>query len=412
VSLPGWGKRTSLKNNYELYYIVNKIIMKDICSVATNCGGCDLQISPYSKQLKYKQSRFLNQIKDLEHSKDIKIFPIRGMEGDPPLHYRNKIRFGFDVVNKKINFTRHNRKTDRSDIIVDKCFLQSERSNQILKIVVDWANSHQLSVFKKDDNPTGWLKHLLVREGKLTDDLMIDLITTKGKISKNLLSDLVIRLTDFDPLSLFQTETQGNNNSEVKLNHLHGSDFITDQIGDYTFKISRDSFFQTNTVMAKVIYDTVLDFIDPKPTDTVYDLYCGTGTIGIYLSKHAKKVTGIESCQSAINNAQENAKINKIKNIDFICQPVEKYIDWVSGFGLRDPIIIDPPRAGLDSKTRDFLMKSKAKKIIYVSCNPQTLVRDLKYLIQNSKFEIQKIQPIDCFPHTHHLESVTLLEKI
>ena len=178
------------------------------------------------------------------------------------------------------------------------------------------------------------------------------------------------------------------------------------------FQNMKGTPFETLNAMAQVIYDTVVEFIEPKADQTVYDLYCGAGTIGIYLANQVKKVIGVETVSQAIADAEENALMNKVSNIKFINQPVEKYLKSLpSTYYLLPTFIVDPPRAGLDGKTKEFLKKAKIKKLVYVSCNPQTLARDLKKLTFDGIYQIKKIQPIDCFPQTHHLESVTLLKS-
>lgn len=377
------------------------------CPFFANCGGCDFQMISYQNQLKWKETIFKDILTRIGGLADVAMIqPVIGMKGECPKFYRNKIRFAFLKNADEIKFSRHNRSNPQADIIVDKCFLQSDRSNLILTVLAKWAKENNLTIFNAQ-TLSGFLKYVLIREGKKTSDLMIDITTTKGRIDDRLKDDLLQRLKI--TFSLYQTETSGIANSRIKLNHLYGSKFIKDQIGHCTFQISHNSFFQTNSTMAETIYSTVLKFLTPKPTDIVWDLYCGTGTIGIYIAKQVSRVIGIESCLQAIDDAKINAKLNQITNIDFICDRVEDMLRH-STFHIPHSVIVDPPRAGLDDQTRLWLKKSNISRLVYVSCNPQTLARDLKDLTKDGQYQINQIQPIDCFPHTHHIESVTLLQ--
>lgn len=383
--------------------------IETFCPFFANCGGCDFQMINYQNQLEWKENIFKDILARIGGLADLSMIqPVVGMKGKCPQFYRNKIRFAFLKDQNQIKFSRHNRSNPQAEIIVDKCFLQSERSNQILTILAEWAEANNLTIFN-NQTLSGFLKYVLIREGKKTQDLMIDITTTEGQINSQLKDDFLQRLKI--TFSLYQTETSGIPNSRIKLNHLHGSKFIEDQIGHCTFQISHDSFFQTNSVMAETIYNTVLKFLAPKPTDIVWDLYSGTGTIGIYIAKQVSRVIGIESCQPATDDAKINAKLNQITNIDFVCNRVEHMLRY-STFDMPHSIIVDPPRAGLDERTKQFLLESKISKVVYVSCNPQTLARDLKDLTNNGHYQIGQIQPIDCFPHTHHIESVTLIERL
>lgn len=403
--------------------IIHQIIQTSVdrreafCPIFTNCGGCDFQMINYQKQLEWKETIFKNILARIGGLADLSMIrPVIGMKEDCPKFYRNKIRFAFLKDGRKIKFSRHNRSNPQAGIVVDKCYLQSKRSNQILKILAEWAESNHLTVF---DNQTqqGFLKYVLMREGKKTNDLMIDITTTKGQIIDQLPDDLMSRLTNAKIVvnnqnflfSLYQTETSGTSNNRIKLNHRRGLKFIKDQIGHCTFQISHDSFFQTNTIMARTIYDTVLNFLEPKSSDIIWDLYCGAGTISIYIARQVSRIIGIESCQPAIDDAKINAKLNAVDNVDFICDRVENMILY-STLNIPHSIIVDPPRAGLNHQTKQFFKKSKVSKIVYVSCHPSTLARDLKDLSDDGPFKITQIQPIDCFPHTHHIESVTLLQ--
>ena len=236
---------------------------------------------------------------------------------------------------------------------------------------------------------------MIIRKSKYTSDSMVILKVSDNVDEKHIVETLKNIVTS---IIIYQ---------DKKYKTIYGSDKLIEKMEEFIFQMSEDSFFQVNTECAIKLYKQVVEYLDLKKEDNVLDLYCGTGTIGIFVSKYCNKVTGVEINESAIKNAKENAKINNIQNIEFICKDSSKAVlELIDKY---DKIIVDPPRAGLDKNTIEFLKKSKAEKIVYVSCDPVTLARDLKEL--KEVYNIEENTPVDMFPYTHHVENVVLLKR-
>lgn len=341
------------------------------CKYFNNCGGCNLLHMNYESTLNFKE----NKIKEIIYKflkEDIKINKI--IPTIEPFNYRNKATFH---VKQQVGYYKKN---SNEIINIDNCNLVDNSINEILKNI-------------KEINLNN-IYEIIIRKSKYIDNSMIIIKVNKDINEKEIIEKLNGIVTS---IIIYQNK---------KYKTIYGSNYILEQMNEFKFKISEDSFFQVNTKTAISLYEKVVEYIKPKENENILDLYCGTGTIGIFLSKKAKKVTGIEINKSAIKNAIENAKINNINNIEFICKDSSKAVlELKEQF---DKIVVDPPRAGLDSNTIKFLKESKAKKIVYVSCDPVTLARDLNLLKEN--YNIKEITPVDMFPYTHHVETVSLLE--
>jgi 23S rRNA (uracil1939-C5)-methyltransferase len=258
---------------------------------------------------------------------------------------------------------------------------------------------------------TGFLRFLVLRIGIHTDEVMVNLVTAgyKPKIIKPLVDALTDRIPNIKSIvNTINTKKSNIVSGTSKL--LYGEEFINEKIGDYIFKISPNSFFQTNSYQVKSLYDQIIKTADFKKSDILYDLYCGTGTIGIYLAKHVHQVYGIEIVEDAIKDAKHNAKTNHIDNAHFYCGDLKDVLDSDIMGDIEKPniVIVDPPRPGLHPKTIKNLIKLLPEKIIYVSCNPATMARDIEILV-SEKYMIKDLQPIDMFPHTPHIECITTL---
>jgi len=328
-----------------------------ICPYYGVCGGCNISNLNYSKQLEYKKNKAINIFKrylNMRINPDI-------IGSDKRYEYRNKVTF-------------HNRdgvlglvSIDNKIIKVDECLLVSERVNELYKRICN----EEISMIKK----------IIIKE--CDNGLMLDIL---GSMNIDNLKDLC--------LSIY---------SDGKCIYKNGEGYIN--IGDIKYRVSKDSFFQVNTDNIFNLYDVVVKYGDFKKNDRVIDLYCGVGSISLYISKYVESVLGIEIIEDAINDAKENARLNNISNTKFICGDVSKLVDDnVSG----NVIIVDPPRVGLDKHTIDVLNEVKVDKLIYVSCDPMTLVRDLKML---DSYEVKDVTLVDMFPNTHHVESVILLQR-
>ena len=344
--------------------------IEPICPYFKECGGCDLMHINYDEELKYKENK-VKQIVEKFSSIDKNV--IKQIVGNDNDFYRNKSTLH---VNCKVGYYS---KKSKNIVPIDKCYIVDEKINEILNILkqLDLKNIYEV----------------VVRTSKYLDDSMIIL-----KINNSINQNIIDRLKEItNNIIIYQNK---------KYTTLYGNGYIYDMIGEYKFKISPDSFFQVNTKQAKKLYDKVLEYLEPTSNDKVLDLYCGTGTIGIYISKYVKEVKGIEINKYAVKDAFINEEINKINNINFECLDASDISKVKEKF---DKIIVDPPRNGLDKKTIEYLIKSNVKRIVYVSCDPVTLTRDLELL--KDYYDISEITPVDMFSRTYHVENVTLLKK-
>lgn len=338
------------------------------------CGGCNLLHMDYESALGFKQNK-IKELMDKFLKENVKINNI--IHSQEPWNYRNKATFHVDG---KIGYYQ---KGSNDIIKIENCNIVDKSINELLQY---------LNENIKLDN----IYEIIIRKAKYTNDKMI-IFKINGDIDeKNIINKLKDKVTS---IILYKNK---------KYKKIYGSDKMFEQMEKFKFQMSEDSFFQVNTETAILLYKKVLEYLEPTKEDNVLDLYCGTGTIGIFVSENCKSVTGIEINESAIMNAKENSKINNIKNIKFICKDSGKAVKDLNYE--YDKIIVDPPRAGLDKNTIDFLKKSQAKKIVYVSCDPVTLARDLNLL--KDEYKVEEITPVDMFPYTHHVECVSLLEKI
>jgi len=383
------------------------IRIKPECPYSDKCGGCEHMNISYENQLRLKGEIFNETLSRAKLN--IKAEPIiAGSKSD--LYYRNSIRFFFIEKDGQISFARHNYLYENGFVEVEKCFLQSETCNGILETLKKYINENI------EDKKSFW--QLKIREGKQTGQFMVELITHFDDLPGE--KGIVECLKNIDGIeSIYHVVAPNRSLKNMHRRLLFGSPIIYEKIGKFKFQISPESFFQTNSLGVKTLYDTIKEFADVKIGDTVLDLYCGTGTIGIYLSTLAKKVIGVELVPEAIRDAKDNAKINHISNCEFICTDVSKYCDSLRTTNLpagrqghQPPtIILDPPRAGLSKEIVQNISKTKFKRIIYTSCNPATFARDIK-VFEEYGLNLKKVQPIDMFPQTHHIECVGLLELV
>jgi 23S rRNA (uracil1939-C5)-methyltransferase len=337
---------------------------------------------------------------------DLKPLPITA-GSNSPYFYRNSIRFFFvQKSDGSISFARHNIDFNQGYVEVESCLLQSKKCNEILTKLISYIN--------KNIEEKGMFWQLKIREGKYTGELMVEIITTGEQLpDKERIANILKGIDNIK--SVYHTVAPGRSLKQISRHLLFGSPIIYEKIGSFKFQISPESFFQTNSLGIKKLYDTIKEFAQISPKDSVLDLYCGTGTIGIYLSRLAQKVVGIEAVPEAMRDAQDNARINHIHNCEFICANVPEYLKSLeispsAGRLKLDIIVVDPPRAGLTKSTIKLLSKAEFTRLIYVSCNPATFARDI---LEFNKLGISlvKIQPIDMFPQTHHIECVGLLKK-
>ena len=392
------------------------------CKYFGTCGGCKQQDLDYSQQTAFKQEQVENIFK---HDGGFSEFQIENIiPSENVFYYRNKMEFSFSELEwlktidenteiKKGFFVGLHVPNNYEKILdLDECFLQSEMSADILNFSREFFKQRNISIYNTKTH-TGYLRNLVIRQSQIINDTMINLVT----FDKNelLMKEYVTAITEKFP----EVSTIVNNVSKKKASIAvgdyetvyHGSGYIYDKIGECKFRISANSFFQTNTIQAEKLYNVVLEYADLKGDEIIYDLYSGAGTIAIYVSGKAKEVYGFETVESSIFDAKANLELNKIENVSFIQADLYKtFLPFTNVLPKPDVIILDPPRGGMHSITVKDVLLLKPEKIIYVSCNPSTQVRDIKLMVEGG-YKLIKIRPVDMFPHTYHIENVALLIK-
>jgi 23S rRNA (uracil1939-C5)-methyltransferase len=389
------------------------------------CGGCRWQNVRYEAQRDFKRQNVVDALERIGGIRGVRVQPTLGADDD--VFYRNKMEFSFgqrwltkeEMETKKQDvspFALGLHIPDRFDRVLDleECWLQSETSVRIVNAVRQFCLDRRLSVFSTATH-TGYLRNLVIREGKRTGELMVNLVTRddRPEVMQELREALLAEFPGMTTLCNNITERK----SQVALGDrevvYHGPGTITERIGKRTYRISANSFFQTNTVQAERLYDTVLRMARLRAGDVVYDLYCGTGTIALHVADDASQVIGIESVPAAVADARRNAAANGVGNCTFVLgdirETMTKRADMLSPFGEPDVVIVDPPRAGMHEDVARRVVELGADRIIYVSCNPATQARDLK--LMGGHYAIREVQPVDMFPHTVHIESVVLLSR-
>ena len=375
-----------------------------ICPNFNRCGGCNLQHMNYEAQLDLKENLVKNTLKKFL-GKEVEVEKIIGMGN--PYHYRNKAQY--PVSNGKIGFY-----ADRTHDLIEneKCSIQDETTDRLAKRAFELLKEHRNTCYDEKSRK-GNVRHIMTRIGKNTNELMLVIVTNERKINgvENIVSILTKEYKNL--VSIIQNINDKDTNVVMgkECITLYGEDYIVDRLGDYNFKISPLSFYQVNPVQTEILYNTAKDFAGLSPEDVVFDLYCGIGTISIFVADSVKQVYGVEIVEEAIEDAKINARINEINNTKFYAGAVEKLIPEMYRKGMTaDIVFVDPPRKGCDETLLDTIVEMQPKKVVYISCNPATLGRDLRYLTANG-FELKKVQPVDMFPMTGHVENVVLLAR-
>lgn len=376
------------------------------CKVNKRCGGCQLSNMSYAEQLKFKQ----NQLEGLL-SGFCKVNKIIGMEN--PFHYRNKVQaaFYYDFRRKRIMSGVY-QSNSQTIVPVDSCMLENENADRIIVTVRKLCKSFKIQPYDIKKG-YGFLRHVLVRTGSKTGEVMVVIVSATPVFPSR--NNFVKALLKEHPQ--ITTVVHNINNSEVNLmlgersKTLYGKGYIEDELCGFKFRISPDSFYQVNPVQCETLYNKAVEFAQLTGRETVFDSYCGTGTIGIIASKNAKQVLGVELNRNAVKDAISNAKLNGVENIYFTCDDAGEYLEYITGEGERfDVVMMDPPRTGASVKFLDSVVKAEPKRIVYVSCNPVTLKRDLEHLVKKG-YSVNEIQPLDMFPFTKHIETVVKLSK-
>lgn len=378
------------------------------CATYKRCGGCSLRHMTYESTLKLKRQVVQNLVnKGL--TKKVEVLETIGMEN--PYNYRNKAQYPVGLNSEGQPEVGVFAQRTHTIIPIQTCLIQTEISQKIAKTILNFVKEKNIQVYN-EENQKGLLRHIVIKVGKYTNQVMCILVVNDSKFNQE--QELVKLLCEKYPEIKTIVKNINNKNTNVILGkeniNLYGNGYIEDKLGEYIFKISPMSFYQVNPVQAEILYTTAINQANLDKNDILFDLYCGIGTIGIFASKYVNKVYGIEIVPQAIEDAKENAKINDVKNIEFICGDVEVAFDELINKEKIVPsaIIVDPPRKGLDNKTVENIAKIKPAKLVYISCNPATMVRDLAKL--EDIYNIKTIQAVDMFPWTNGVESITILE--
>ncbi|EOU1884170.1 23S rRNA (uracil(1939)-C(5))-methyltransferase RlmD [Clostridium perfringens] len=382
------------------------------CAIYKRCGGCKLQHASYKAQLDFKWDRVkdcVSKIGKLDPS--IVKYPL-GMEN--PWRYRNKVQLPIGLINGEVKIGFF---APRSHDIIDmeSCLIQDEIGDKVVKLTREWIEKFNIRPYNVDGeyDEKGIVRHIMIRRGFTTNEVMIVLVTNVENLPhKEEFVDLMVKNIP-GIKSVIQNINSKKTNVILGLESktLWGEDTISDYIGDFRFNISPLSFFQVNPIQTEVLYGKALEYANLTGNEEVFDAYCGTGTITLFLSQKAKKVYGVEIIPQAIDNAWINAKENKVENVEFFVGESEVVIPDLINKGVKaDVVVVDPPRKGCDKKLLDAITNIDAKKIVYVSCDPSTLGRDLQVLEENG-YKTLEVQPVDMFPNTAHIENVALLIK-
>lgn len=408
------------KKNYG-YARVEKVLepSKDrvtpVCPVARPCGGCTLQHLSYEKQLEFKFRKVKNCLERIGGLKDIeaKMEPIYGME--EPYHYRNKAQFPVGV-NKAGDLVAGFYAGKSHQIIpcID-CAIQHPVNQRILKKILDHMKKNHIQAYDEKTG-NGLVRHIVTRVGFSTGEIMVCLVLngTKKKF-RNLdqLTDSLLEIKGMTSICVNVNRERTNKILGDQIQEVYGPPYIYDDIGNVRYQIGPLSFFQVNPKQTKVLYEKAMEYAGLTGDETVWDLYCGIGTISLFLAQKAKQVYGVEIVPAAIDDAKINAKINNITNAEFFVGKAEEVLprEYERNGVYADVIVVDPPRKGCDKKLLDTMVQMQPKRIVYVSCDPATLARDVKILGENG-YQISKVSVVDQFSHSGHVECVVLMSKV
>jgi 23S rRNA (uracil1939-C5)-methyltransferase len=379
------------------------------CEHYPMCGGCRFQDLAYEAQLEAKAEQVDDALRRIGHVSDLPLEPI--VPAESVFHYRNKLEYSFTSTPEgpALGFHRAGRWDEVLD--VHKCWLTTDLGNAIREAVKHWARAHGLPAYDQAEH-TGFLRHLVVREGRNTGQALVQLVTAPGKLDAE---SFVAALEPFPEVRSIHWSVNDRpaevTNLPTRL--LHGDDAIEEELCGLRFRVRPNAFLQTNTAMAERLYELAREFAQLTGEESVYDLYCGIGTIGLTMARDALTVWGVEVSEESVACALENAELNGIANAAFYAGEVAESIeDLRDRAGPPDVAVVDPPRAGLSGKALRRLARLEPKRIVYVSCNPTTLAGNVKELAKEWGYSLVRARPVDMFPHTPHIETVALLERV
>ena len=403
------------KKNYAVGDIV-EIIEKSpfrvdrICSDdLKDCGGCQIQELDYNKQLELKTNEVKQVISRIGKLENVEIHETIGMQS--PCRYRNKAQFPIQNINGSTAIGFYKKKSH--DVIpTDMCVIQHDINDKIIKIIKTYIQAYNVSIYNETTH-TGVLRHLVTKVGFTTNEVMVVLVANGTNLPhlNELASVLKENILGFKTLVLNVNKAKTNVILGKENKVIYGNGKINDYIGDLVFEISPLSFFQVNPVQTEVLYNKALEYAELKENDTVFDIYCGIGSISLFLAQKATKVYGIEIVEDAIKDAKINSKLNNLNNVEFYVGKAEEVVPKMYSEGkTANVVVVDPPRKGCDEKVLDTIVSMKPDRVVYVSCNPSTLARDLAYLDERG-YKCVEIQPVDMFPHTMHVECCAKIVK-
>ena len=409
-------KIVKAKKNYGYGRLVNvlessKDRVEPVCPQARPCGGCQLQALSYEKQLEYKQNRVRNHLERIGGFHQIPMEPVIGME--EPYHYRNKAQF--PVGRNKEGRIVAGFYAGRTHSIVENrhCYLGAPGNEQILDSVLSWMESCHVEPYDERTG-SGLVRHILTRFGFATGQWMVCLVINGRALPSQ--DRLIKTLTKIPGMTSITANVNTRRDNVIlgqEILPVWGQDYITDQIGEVSYQISPLSFYQVNPVQTRKMYEKAMEYAQLRGQETVWDLYCGIGTISLFLAQKARQVYGVEIVPAAIQDAKRNAQLNGMKNVEFFVGKAEEVLPGkYKEEGVRgDVIVVDPPRKGCDQSLLDTILAMKPERVVYVSCDSATLARDLKYLCE-TEYRLERVCAVDNFCQTVHVETVCLLSRV
>ncbi|MUK88419.1 23S rRNA (uracil(1939)-C(5))-methyltransferase RlmD [Ornithinibacillus sp. L9] len=380
------------------------------CDVFYKCGGCQIQHMSYKMQLEMKQNQVKNVMRKIAHLDHVPVHPTIGMED--PWRYRNKVAIPVGEKEGELITGFYQMRSHQIIEDMDTCVVQDDANDRIVEGTRRIASRLGIKAYDEQKH-RGVLRHIMVRTGRETKEAMVVLITRTKELPHK--EELIRELTETYPHIKSIVHNVNSRRTNVimgnETNVLWGEEYIYDSIGNVRFAISAKSFYQINPPQTKKLYEKALEYANTGESDTVIDAYCGIGTISLFLAQKAKKVYGVEIVPEAINDANINAKLNGITNVEFAVGEAEKVMPKWKDEGLDpDVIVVDPPRKGCDKSLLQAMIEMNPKRIVYVSCNPSTLARDLR-ILEDGGYETKEVHPVDMFPQSMHVEAVCWLER-
>lgn len=392
------------------FYTKSPDRIEPACPIYKQCGGCQLQHLTYEAQLKFKQKQVKEVLTRIGKLENITVHPVLGMNN--PWKYRNKSQVPVGEMEGGLVAGFYQQRS-HTIINMEECLIQAEENDRVVQGVKQIAGKYGIKAYNEETH-TGMLRHIVTRYGRQTKDVMVVLITRTEELPQQERIIAEIYNTFPQVKSIIQNINSKRTNVIFgeKTKVLWGDEYLYDSIGGIQFAISARSFYQVNPEQTKVLYDKALEYTNLTGEETVIDAYCGIGTISLFLAQKAKKVYGVEIIPEAIDDAKRNVKLNKMNNVQFRVGKAEEIIPaWFKDGIKADVIVVDPPRKGCDIELLHTIIEMKPKRVVYVSCNPGTLARDLR-ILENGGFKTVEVQPVDMFPHSNHVECVALMSRV